>query len=1250
MASSALTCISSVLGYLRTFLENLHPVQEHELGFIRMWLRSIETFLFCARKWGNDDDASLGALIDRINDYIYKMGLATHTICPASQELGLPKNHLEVLPTDSEDVFDIELWQGINNWYLALSDCSLRHSSNPPFKKDGLVEFIDSLLESLDFCFQFEGFIGEEDLEKLIEALKEKLKFLKNFICFVTLQGVEDGQLGPLFIHTEFVTANAARLYFTLNHYSTSNHITDLLQEIIPTESQVHETCVQALITSKFSRHPYGDADELVLRDFLESLQCNIWSMLKSCTFHMISFKFQLQILWEGFRSLRITLKDKPNKFDEKMRDLTGLVLCEAGLLNFSLSLNATDDWFVREMDLVPLDLLERINLIKLTVAEECLETSPFNFPRTNALAFIDFLLKYMTDLTSSEASLAALADHPVQTIQKDLGFLRSFLGKIVEMRNGDEELQAVWDRVVEVAYTVEFLIDSVLVGDILDSCSLSFDSIVEEIESIKSEASKVFDSKRLDVKEKEVTKRPNQTPAQGSKPTNNDVVVGFEDEATSIINRLTRGSRQVQIVPIVGMPGLGKTTLAKKVYNDSSIISYFYTRAWCTVSQVYAMKNLLLEILTCIESKHSEKFFEMSEEDLAAEVKKGLLRNRYLIVFDDVWDMELWNRLEASFPNDGNGSRVIMTSRLRDVVPQDNLHQEPHYLRQLTHDESWDLLKEKLCPGKDLLPSELSELRMQIVEMCQGLPLTIVILAGILANMDPSGWKGEVQSLSSRNVSSTDQCTTALELSYEHLPDNLKPCFLYFGGFPEDHEHTVKRLIWLWVAEGFVQATDLKSAEDVANDHMMDLINRSLVMVSKQRSIGGVKTCRIHDLLHEFCVKNAKEENFLQLVRGYDELYTLNVPHYLHRLCINSTTKDFNESRLAFPTVRSLLFFAQGTRYLPSSVGLSFNFHLFKLLRVLDLSQINLKDTFPREIELLVHLRYLAILGDVYIPSSIANLENLETFMASSLSWSLPDTIWNLKKLRHLVWTGPSLFGGFGLPTKNLDNSPQLCNLETLSPLRLSSWENWDKIFKKFPNIRKLKCKLTAPHQLAKKQSNNILALDFSSRLESLSLCVPPRLGKPSGPYPVEFHFSLTIRKLTLSGFCLPWSKISAVANLPNLEALKLLREAFVGETWDLDAEEFPELRFLKLASLDIVKWTAIECENSFPRLQKLVLEKCCNLEEIPSSMGNVSPLETIEVSDCPNSANSVKEIQEEQISMGNTGFKVITSSRRRS
>ncbi|XP_027063223.2 putative late blight resistance protein homolog R1A-3 [Coffea arabica] len=1246
MASSSIPCIRSAIDDLR-FLRNICEVWErHFLHAPIGGLAFLRTFLLCARKCSNHVDANLAALLVRIEDVISRRAQEIHSFRLATLEGdGFPNDVVRTAYHLGKEIRSFN--QEINHWYVVFSDCSSGQSTDSLVNKDDLMELMDSLLENLvDFSY----WQNASDLEVVehIGAFRGKLTFLKNFLHFITPHEVEDGQLELLLTHTEAVAVNVARHIFMCGSIQCKEKLMQikngdsckLMQNIVPVE-----TC-KALIASNLSSHSHREIDEQMLKDFVDMLLSNLWDILKSGTCLMIHLRDQLQKLYEGLRSLRNILKEKPKKFDEKMRDLTGLVVHDAGLAIFSLSLNARNDELVKEMHLVSSDLLENFKVIQATVAEEFPKRSSFKFPRTNELGFIDFLLKYMMDLTSPEASSVAFVSYPIQTIQEELVFLRSFLQKIVELRNENEELQSLWDRVVQVAYRVEFLIDSLLVGYILDSSSMSFDSVVEEIKIIKAQALN-FHSKMLDLKVEGVTKRIDHMPSQGSKPMINDVVVGFKDEATSIINRLTRGSRQVQIVPIVGMPGLGKTTLAKKIYYDASVMHHFHTRAWCTVSQVYHKKNLLLEILTCINSKLSEKFFEMSEEDLAHQVKRRLLRNKYLIVLDDVWDSEVWKGLEASFPDDGNGSRVILTSRLRDIAPQDKLDQEPHSLRQLTHDESWDLLQEKFCPGKDSLPPELCELRTQIVEMCQGLPLTIVILAGILANMEQSGWKEVVQSLSSSNISSTEQCTAALELSYRHLPDNLKPCFLYFGGFPEDHEHTIERLIWLWVAEGFVETTHSKSAEDVANDFMMNLIGRSLVMVSKQRSTGGVRACRIHDLLHELCVKKAKEEKFLQLVRGYDELYAFNVPHHLRRLCINSKPEHFQESRLSIPTVRCLLFFKFGPREPYTWFDLSFIFQVFKLLRVLDLSQINLGATLPREIGSLVQLRYLAVLGNMKsIPSSITNLSNLETLILEIYGWliSLPDTIWNMKRLRHLHLKDESLTGGFDLPMENLDNSSQLCNLDTFSWVSLSSWENMDKILRKIPNIRKLKCRLVVDCDPAKEGSYRILVLDFLGQLESLNLRLRTEIDER---YPFEFHFSLTIKKLTLSCFCLPWSDISAIADLPNLQVLKLLEQTFVGEEWNMKEEEFPKLQFLKLASLDIVKWTALECENSFPRLQKLVLENCYNLVEIPSSLGNVSTLDIIELSDCPSCASSVNEIQEEQISMGNTDFKVISSSR---
>nr|XP_027062486.1 putative late blight resistance protein homolog R1A-3 isoform X2 [Coffea arabica] len=1211
MASTSITCIPSILDDLQA-LENDYPEspnwpQKH----LRRKLRHLRTFLLCARKYSNDDvqlpfdnkknqadnhHASLEALAVRIGDAIPKW----------AKEIQSSDQPWDAVRDLEKDIKSFE--QEICEWYVFFLGSSSQQSSNSLVRKDDLMEFMDSLLENLVNYWSWSRPAHEVGL---IKALEEKLAFMQNLIRFVKLYGVENTELGPLLVHTEAVAINAARLSYKCQFKKglpedVVESISELPQKIIPVEPQVLETCIQALAASKLSRQSHGDTDEHLLRDFFHSLLCNLWEKLKHGTCPVILR--QLQMFYEGLISLRTILKEKPKEFDEKVRDPTRVVKCYGGDFISPLSLNAIKDAIqAKDMDIVCSELLEIIKLIDAVITEKCPESSSFNFPKTNGLGFVDSLLEKMMDVTSSEADSIALIDHPIQKVQEELVCLRSLLRKIVGLQNEDEEVQAIWDRIVGVAYRIEFLIDSLLTGNILDSSSMSIHSILEEMNIIKAAALKICDSGTLGGKVKEVTKRFNHMPQQGSKPIVNDVVVGFEDETASIINGLRNGSRQVKIVSIVGMPGCGKTTLARKVYNDSSVKSHFYERAWCTVSQVHHKRNLLLQILTCIESKLPEDVFEMGEEDLALQVKRRLLKNRYLIVLDDVWDIDAWKGLEASFPDYGNGSRVILTSRLRGVAPQDKLDHEPYSLRQLAPKESWDLLKGKLYPGQDLDPPELCEIGQQVVKMCQGLPLTVVILAGILSRMDPNGWKEAVEGLSSRNVSSTEQCIATLELSYKHLPDTLKACFLYFAAFPEDHEHNTKRLISLWVAEGYVQKTHPKRSEDVANDYLMELISRSLVIVSKPRSIDGVKACRIHDLLYEFCVTKAKEEKLLQ-------------------------------------RVRSLLLFSDDEDGI--SFDLRFIFHIMKLVRVLDLSQIGL-DPFPREVELLVHLRYLAILGrgKISLPSSVCNLPNLETLIwrnsSTHRSVSLPDTIWNLKKLRHLQLIDEvDKHYCFFFPRDNLDNSSQLLDLDFLSCLSLDPEENISKLLRKFPNIRKLRCSVNL-----KPGVQYHVAMNCLSQLESLSLGCVIYAGDR---YQLDFQFPLTIKKLTLSYFRMPWSKMAAIGNLPNLEVLKLLKQAFEGEIWEMEVEKFPKVRFLKLASLNIAKWTAsskYDEQDYFPGLQKLVLDCCGALQEIPSCLGHSSALEIIEVSKCPNCTSSLEEIREEQRSNGYTDLKILIS-----
>nr|XP_027104807.1 putative late blight resistance protein homolog R1B-17 isoform X2 [Coffea arabica] len=324
------------------------------------------------------------------------------------------------------------------------------------------------------------------------------------------------------------------------------------------------------------------------------------------------------------------------------------------------------------------------------------------------------------------------------------------------------------------------------------------------------------------------------QVPSQGTISTINKVAVCLKDQEQTIIDQLIGGSLQLDIISIVGMPGLGKTFLAERVYRNPSITSHFHILAWCCISQVYCKKDLLLGILACIDPK--AQYSEMDEDDLAHKLCNHLRKQKYLIVLDDVWDIEAWNALKISFPDYANGSRIILTSRHHGITGK------PHHLRPLDEEESWELLKKKLSITiEGGYPVELSVLGRQIAKNCSGLPLSIVIISGILGTLDQGRWGEVAERLDSNSkIGATEQCKSILELSYIHLPDHLKPCLLYFSAFREDQEISVKRLMWLWIAEGFVRKKESESLEKLAEGYLIALINRSLVMEGQKDPLAG--------------------------------------------------------------------------------------------------------------------------------------------------------------------------------------------------------------------------------------------------------------------------------------------------------------------------------------------------------------------------------------------------------------------------
>nr|XP_027119091.1 putative late blight resistance protein homolog R1A-3 isoform X2 [Coffea arabica] len=994
---------------------------------------------------------------------------------------------------------------------------------------------------------------------------------------------------------------------------------------------------------------------ELLLKIVLSKAESVLMELLSSKsgnTSFLAHGKEQIGLLLEQLNFITLVL---PNQ-QMKDRDDVEMIFVQAeafarGVTHFCRSFASkkiTND-MINQMILSSSQLLQKVKHIKPKLKEIANQIPLSNFPETYRWGFIDFLVRNIQDLLKHDPDSIAPVKTHIEEIQLHLESLSSFLLKISELDIQQSKVKDLGNHIAELAYKLEYVIDSIEIDAHWQHFFWFYD-LLEELRLVAKQASLIHVFTE-GAKVQNSTDISQNMVSRGTRPEIDEILVDLRDEEEVIVNRLIRGSTKRDVVSIVGMPGMGKTTLARKVYNNPNVTHYFHCRAWCTVSQVYDKREILLEILRDVHGLSAENH-HMSEEDLESKLRQCLLRNKYLIVMDDVWDIGAWSDLTHSLPDDCNKSRILVTSRRRDLALEIEPNSDPHSIRPFTVAESWILLEQKVFQG-DGCPEELLLVGKEIAQKCKGLPLSVVAISGLLRRTEKrkDWWKKIAESLSSEIFKDPEaRCMEILELSYRHLPGNLKACFLYLGVFLEDKDIPVHKLIQFWLAEGFIQVTESKSLEDIAENYLMDLINRSLVIISKRRYNGKVKACRLHDLIRDFCQSKAKEEKFLQLVTRSDEPYASfpisdygfefyydhnidPVMYDAYRLSIFLQRNHFVESRPFGLGTRSLVFFAFTDSEPRCPYDISFICHNFKFLRVLDFECINMGISFPDEIGLLVRLRYLAVCGYLRsVPESIANLRNLETLIVKGLHGKivLPYTIWHLASLRHLHVNDHV---AFNLDGKDPEGCFQLENLVSFSRPSLSCGGDMQRIIRRFPNLCKLRC-IFYESRDSSHNCNQFPRLDVLTHLESLNIFYYGRTLSSSG-----FILPMNLKKLTISEFHLPWSNISAIGRLKNLQVLKLNSGAFEGQTWEMKEGEFQELKFLKLDSLNIVHWKA--ASDPLPKLQRLVLQNCKDLQEVPDDFAEIPELETIEVLWCGQSAEeSAKEIEE-----ANEDIKVLIS-----
>ncbi|XP_022885293.1 putative late blight resistance protein homolog R1B-16 isoform X2 [Olea europaea var. sylvestris] len=743
---------------------------------------------------------------------------------------------------------------------------------------------------------------------------------------------------------------------------------------------------------------------------------------------------------------------------------------------------------------------------------------------------------------------------------------------------------------------------------------------VTEEIDSITREMEKI--EQETDIQDLQPR---TWFPAGSSKSASGGKIntVGLDDDMIEIKNRLTGGSSNLETVSVVGMGGMGKTTLTRKLYDDELIVYHFYIRAWVTVSQDYNLREMLLGLLDSME-KLTDQMREENNETLAEILYKNLKGMRYLIVMDDVWDAKVWDDIKRSFPKDKNGSRIMMTTRLDNVARYASSTSPPHPMRFLSDDESWKLFCENVFVN-NFCPPELEEIGRKIARGCQGLPLAIVVIAGLLSKSPKTQlhWKNVGESLSSVFASYDDQCLKIISLSYRYLPHHLKGCFLYMGIFPEDFDISVSKLLKLWVVEGLLEPVISKSLEAMAQEYFLDLVDRNLILVREKSSLGKIKTCRIHDLLRDLCVREAQREKFFQV--------SSMIPHgisdgiMLHRLIIDKPSELIHHASVFSSSKHLKSLFSSASFSSPHFANL-------RLLRVLDIKGEYINYFHRND---LINMWYLACFcsGET-LPASVYKMRNLKVLIIYNYI-NLEVDIWKMPELCHVKLKRGKLPDPLSAEIEGGNSTTVLENLQTLSQIK--DFRCTEEILKRIPNLKKLGiCYVFEPMDSDLYCLKNVGRLH---KLESLNCYIFPSL---SSSFLQNLTLPPSLKKLTLSGSHIPWEDMTILGSLPNLQVLKLKRSSFYGREWEPNEGEFLQLKFLLLEGLNLVEWRADNIH--FPCLQHLVLKTCYSMEEIPSVIGEIPTLQSIILHKCRDSlVASAKQIQEEQLSLGIEGLEIL-------
>nr|XP_048331644.1 disease resistance protein RPM1-like [Ziziphus jujuba var. spinosa] len=669
--------------------------------------------------------------------------------------------------------------------------------------------------------------------------------------------------------------------------------------------------------------------------------------------------------------------------------------------------------------------------------------------------------------------------------------------------------------------------------------------------------------------------------------------LVGIDIKRDVLVRKLVRGESTRIVISLIGQGGVGKTTLAKKVYDSKEVKARFNFHAWISVSQSYNIEKILKSIAMqiCPAAITESIAGDMDTlPKLISILRQSLVTKRYVIVFYDIWDINFWKVMKLAFPNNDEGSRIVITTR-NDEVASSNKETPCDFvlkIQPLSQELSWELFcKKAFCfEFETRCPRELEELPLKIVKKCQGLPLVI----------------------------------TTVDYAIEYFT-----------------------LCRLWIAEGFVLKQRDKTLVQVAEEYLNDLINRNLVQTWVNFYV-STKSCQVHDLMHEIILSRVNEFGFCKSL-GHHQHNSRSREKYRH-LSIYHTTKNVLQNVEDLRGVRSVFLF-NIDKLEVINVDL---IKKFKPLKVLDVSNAPLCH-LPEEMGNSLHLKYLSLRNNKQIkmlPKSIGKLYNLQILdIRGTCILDLPieiNKLWNLQHILafchdlKLAETSKALQGvkihkGFGC----------LEELQTL--LVVDAYQSGIGAIKELEKMKKLKAlgisELSAEtgktlcSSIEKMNHLNLLGFHSINEEEILDvqhISSPPcfltqlyLIGKLQKlPKWIKKVQNLPILKLYHSR--LTNDPLKLLEHLPNLEFLDMHR-AYEGEELHFQEGSFRKLKHLALEKLDGLKVLKID-KGALPVLENLFLGPHPLMKEVPPDIKHLEKLEFLKAYDMPKEFLEIRRV----------------------